>query len=256
MNNDAVLSAILNSVVKSLKIQKSLKESADQQMKMLTEIKQTQMANAEALSKLQSFASKDDISQLAENIMAIVESQETLIKDAKGAETRIMQSVKDTDASANIEIVGKLVKGMQTLHENMVTVSEAMNKLDEHMNRVNTDAQALGKIVAGSNARVEAMSMNMAAFLDLANDNLNTGNVDDALMVLEDMNSDDEDHGESPKGAGVKMVSRKDVRRRDQLRQYVKELDDTVASLEEMNAKEDANKEGRENANGQVDAAN
>lgn len=254
MNNDAVLSAILNSVVKSLKIQKSLTESADQQMKMLTEIKQTQMANAEAINKLQNFASKEDIGQLAENIMAIVESQETLIKDAKGAETRIMQSVKDTDASANIEIVGKLVKGMQTLHENMVTVSDAMNKLDEHMDRVNTDTQALGKIIAGSNARVEAMSMNMAAFLDLANDNLNTGNVDDALMVLEDMNEDEDDEDDQdqvPKGVGVKMVSRKDARRRDQLRQYVKELDDTVASLEEMNSKE-----GEDGSNGQQEEAN
>lgn len=245
-NDESISSAVLTATIKSLKVLATVKKDQDKLLKMIADQNKDKTWQHEQLEKIDNLATSDDISKLAESLIAITESQAQLIKQGEEAEQAIRKDISDTDTSTNIEIVKRLVKGMKQVYSNMVVLSDAMNKVDDSMKTIHNDFETSSDVLAHSNARITSMDMRMAAFLDLANDKQDPGSIKDALKVLEtlpnndDDNVDDMDETSSNTDSNqVKFVSSKVAEKHQKLRGYVSELDDALSTLDDLDVGHD-----------------
>ena len=241
-NDESISSAVLTATIKSLKVLATVKKDQNKLLEMIADQNKDKKWRHEQLEKIDNLATSDDISKLAESLIAITESQAQLIKQGEEAEQAIRKEISDTDTSTNIEIVKRLVKGMKQVYSNMVVLSDAMNKVDDSMKTIHNDFATSSDVLAHSNARITSMDMRMAAFLDLANDKQDPGSIKDALKVLETLPNDDDDVDETSSNTDsnqVKFVSSKVAEKHQKLRGYVNELDDALSTLDDLDVGHD-----------------
>lgn len=246
-NDESISSAVLTATIKSLKVLATVKKDQNKLLEMIADQNKDKKWRHEQLEKIDNLATSDDISKLAESLIAITESQAQLIKQGEEAEKAIRKEISDTDTSTNIEIVKRLVKGMKQVYSNMVVLSDAMNKVDDSMQTIHNDFATSSDVLAHSNARITSMDMRMAAFLDLANDKQDPGSIKDALKVLETLPNDDDDDvddidetSSNTDSNQVKFVSSKVAEKHQKLRGYVNELDDALSTLDDLDVGHDA----------------
>lgn len=245
-NDESISSAVLTATIKSLKVLATVKKDQNKLLEMIADQNKDKKWRHEQLEKIDNLATSDDISKLAESLIAITESQAQLIKQGEEAEKAIRKEISDTDTSTNIEIVKRLVKGMKQVYSNMVVLSDAMNKVDDSMKTIHNDFATSSDVLAHSNARITSMDMRMAAFLDLANDKQDPGSIKDALKVLETLPNDDDDADDdvdepssNTDSNQVKFVSSKVAEKHQKLRGYVSELDDALSTLDDLDVGHD-----------------
>lgn len=245
-NDESISSAVLTATIKSLKVLATVKKDQNKLLEMIADQNKDKKWRHEQLEKIDNLATSDDISKLAESLIAITESQAQLIKQGEEAEKAIRKEISDTDTSTNIEIVKRLVKGMKQVYSNMVVLSDAMNKVDDSMQTIHNDFATSSDVLAHSNARITSMDMRMAAFLDLANDKQDPGSIKDALKVLETLPNDDDDDvddidepSSNTDSNQVKFVSSKVAEKHQKLRGYVNELDDALSTLDDLDVGHD-----------------
>lgn len=245
-NDESISSAVLTATIKSLKVLATVKKDQNKLLEMIADQNKDKKWRHEQLEKIDNLATSDDISKLAESLIAITESQAQLIKQGEEAEKAIRKEISDTDTSTNIEIVKRLVKGMKQVYSNMVVLSDAMNKVDDSMQTIHNDFATSSDVLAHSNARITSMDMRMAAFLDLANDKQDPGSIKDALKVLETLPNDDDDDvddidetSSNTDSNQVKFVSSKVAEKHQKLRGYVSELDDALSTLDDLDVGHD-----------------
>lgn len=245
-NDESISSAVLTATIKSLKVLATVKKDQNKLLEMIADQNKDKKWRHEQLEKIDNLATSDDISKLAESLIAITESQAQLIKQGEEAEQAIRKEISDTDTSTNIEIVKRLVKGMKQVYSNMVVLSDAMNKVDDSMQTIHNDFATSSDVLAHSNARITSMDMRMAAFLDLANDKQDPDSIKDALKVLETLPNDDDDVDDIDETSSntdsnqVKFVSSKVAEKHQKLRGYVNELDDALSTLDDLDVGHDA----------------
>jgi len=246
-NDESISSAVLTATIKSLKVLATVKKDQNKLLEMIADQNKDKKWRHEQLEKIDNLATSDDISKLAESLIAITESQAQLIKQGEEAEKAIRKEISDTDTSTNIEIVKRLVKGMKQVYSNMVVLSDAMNKVDDSMQTIHNDFATSSDVLAHSNARITSMDMRMAAFLDLANDKQDPGSIKDALKVLETLPNDEDDDvddidetSSNTDSNQVKFVSSKVAEKHQKLRGYVSELDDALSTLDDLDVGHDA----------------
>ena len=246
-NDESISSAVLTATIKSLKVLATVKKDQNKLLEMIADQNKDKKWRHEQLEKIDNLATSDDISKLAESLIAITESQAQLIKQGEEAEKAIRKEISDTDTSTNIEIVKRLVKGMKQVYSNMVVLSDAMNKVDDSMQTIHNDFATSSDVLAHSNARIASMDMRMAAFLDLANDKQDPGSIKDALKVLETLPNDDDDDvddidetSSNTDSNKVKFLSSKVAEKHQKLRGYVSELDDALSTLDDLDVGHDA----------------
>ena len=245
-NDESISSAVLTATIKSLKVLATVKKDQNKLLEMIADQNKDKKWRHEQLEKIDNLATSDDISKLAESLIAITESQAQLIKQGEEAEKAIRKEISDTDTSTNIEIVKRLVKGMKQVYSNMVVLSDAMNKVDDSMQTIHNDFATSSDVLAHSNARITSMDMRMAAFLDLANDKQDPGSIKDALKVLETLPNDEDDDvddidetSSNTDSNQVKFVSSKVAEKHQKLRGYVNELDDALSTLDDLDVGHD-----------------
>lgn len=245
-NDESISSAVLTATIKSLKVLATVKKDQNKLLEMIADQNKDKKWRHEQLEKIDNLATSDDISKLAESLIAITESQAQLIKQGEEAEKAIRKEISDTDTSTNIEIVKRLVKGMKQVYSNMVVLSDAMNKVDDSMQTIHNDFATSSDVLAHSNARITSMDMRMAAFLDLANDKQDPGSIKDALKVLETLPNDEDDadddvdeQSSNTDSNQVKFVSSKVAEKHQKLRGYVNELDDALSNLDDLDVGHD-----------------
>lgn len=245
-NDESISSAVLTATIKSLKVLATVKKDQNKLLEMVADQNKDKTWQHEQLEKIDNLATSDDISKLAESLIAITESQAQLIKQGEEAEQAIRKAISDTDTSTNIEIIKRLVKGMKQVYSNMVVLSDAMNKVDDSMKTIHNDFETSSDVLAHSNARITSMDMRMAAFLDLANDKQDPGSIKDALKVLETLPNDDDDDvddmdetSSNTNSNQVKFVSSKVAEKHQKLRGYVSELDDALSTLDDLDVGHD-----------------
>lgn len=188
LDSELIPSATLTASVRSLKLLTTLKDTQEQQAKVLAELKASQDAQQKQLEQLTQLAKTEDVAVLASSMIAIANNQQTLIKSVADMEQHLQSEIQNTDGNVNLEISKQIVRGMIQIHEGLQGVSTAMNQVFERMGQVNQNSHQLNDVIAHTNARMDAINLNMNAILDLVTDKTDVQDVTGALNYLSSLN--------------------------------------------------------------------
>lgn len=226
-DNNEMQSAMLTATIKSLKVLQELKAEQTGQTILLKELRDTQKNNAKVLELINELPTRDEINVLINSLTAISDAQRKLLTQADESQKRLLKRIDDTDASANLEVIKRLVQGMKQVHENMVILTKSMDKLGQNVNDVHNDSQELSDVIMNSNSRILSMDMRMAAFTNLAQGS-SIDNVDDALDLLTNLSD------EHKKPDHVKVVNKKVAESHRNLREYLNNLDQELGEMPKL----------------------
>lgn len=190
LDSELIPSATLTASVRSLKLLTTLKDTQEQQAKVLAELKASQDAQQKQLEQLTQLAKTEDVAVLASSMIAIANNQQTLVKSVANMEQHLQSEIQNTDGNVNLEISKQIVRGMIQIHEGLQGVSTAMNQVFERMGQVNQNSHQLNDVIAHTNARMDAINLNMNAILDLVTDKTDVQDVTGALNYLSSLNDD------------------------------------------------------------------
>lgn len=190
LDSELIPSATLTASVRSLKLLTTLKDTQEQQAKVLAELKASQDAQQKQLEQLTQLAKTEDVAVLASSMIAIANNQQTLVKSVADMEQHLQSEIQNTDGNVNLEISKQIVRGMIQIHEGLQGVSTAMNQVFERMGQVNQNSHQLNDVIAHTNARMDAINLNMNAILDLVADKTDVQDVTGALNYLSSLNDD------------------------------------------------------------------
>lgn len=190
LDSELIPSATLTASVRSLKLLTTLKDTQEQQAKVLAELKASQDAQQKQLEQLTQLAKTEDVAVLASSMIAIANNQQTLVKSVADMEQHLQSEIQNTDGNVNLEISKQIVRGMIQIHEGLQGVSTAMNQVFERMGQVNQNSHQLNDVIAHTNARMDAINLNMNAILDLVTDKTDVQDVTGALNYLSSLNDD------------------------------------------------------------------
>lgn len=190
LDSELIPSATLTASVRSLKLLTTLKDTQEQQAKVLAELKVSQDAQQKQLEQLTQLAKTEDVAVLASSMIAIANNQQTLVKSVADMEQHLQSEIQNTDGNVNLEISKQIVRGMIQIHEGLQGVSTAMNQVFERMGQVNQNSHQLNDVIAHTNARMDAINLNMDAILDLVTDKTDVQDVTGALNYLSSLNDD------------------------------------------------------------------
>lgn len=190
LDSELIPSATLTASVRSLKLLTTLKDTQEQQAKVLAELKASQDAQQKQLEQLTQLAKTEDVAVLASSMIAIANNQQTLVKSVADMEQHLQSEIQNTDGNVNLEISKQIVRGMIQIHEGLQGVSTAMNQVFERMGQVNQNSHQLNDVIAHTNARMNAINLNMNAILDLVTDKTDVQDVTGALNYLSSLNDD------------------------------------------------------------------
>lgn len=208
-NKETLDSAVLTTLIKSVKLLTQIKESQDDLALEITEIKNTQDIQKEALHKLDKLATHKDVQTLSDKTQSIEESvgaidvnkvvkemQQsylTLKKDIDttmdSLQTDISNELNESNKATSVKTLSQLVDGLSNLHSNMVEIAKRVEALSGTVTESSNETKSLTDTIIESNSRVKSMDLRMGAFIEgVSNDDEgNENNLDGTLSLLQSL---------------------------------------------------------------------